>query len=93
MCVHLSYFTLNCGHDTHSVCPITVKLHMEVGHDETRNSINFGQRVKVNFGILSIKPCGHNTDYTLCPITSKLHIKVVYEERRNPIDFGTQGRR
>ena len=33
-----------------------------------------GSKVKVNFGTLSIRPCGHNTDYSLFPITFKLHM-------------------
>ena len=31
-------------------------------------------KVKVNFGTLCIRPCGHDTDYSLCPITFKLHM-------------------
>ena len=50
-----------------------------------------GSKVKVNFGTLSIKPCGHNTDHYFCPITFKLNRSVVHDERRNPIDFGSQG--
>ena len=33
-----------------------------------------GSNVKVNFGTLYIRPCGHNTDYSFCPITFKLHM-------------------
>ena len=40
-----------------------------------------GLKVKVNFGDLYIRPCGHDTDYSFCPITSKLHMKVVDDER------------
>ena len=35
-----------------------------------------GSKVKVNFGTLCIRACGHDTDYSLCPITFKLHILV-----------------
>ena len=52
-----------------------------------------GSKVKVNFGTLCIKPCGHDTDYSFCPITIKLHMQVVDDERRNPIDFGSGGQR
>ena len=52
-----------------------------------------GSKVKVNFGTLSIRPCGHNTDYSLCPITFKLLMKVMDDEGRNPIDFGSWGHR
>ena len=31
--------------------------------DERKNSIHSGSNVKVNFGTLCIRPCGHNTDY------------------------------
>ena len=40
---------------------------MHICHDERRNPIDFGSRgskVKVNFGILYIKPCGHDSDYS-----------------------------
>ena len=30
-------------------------------------------KVKVNFGTLCIKPCGHDTDNSFCPIIFKLH--------------------
>ena len=33
-----------------------------------------GSKVKVNFGTLCIRPCGHDTDYSFCPITFKLHM-------------------
>ena len=33
-----------------------------------------GSKVKVNFGTLCIRPCGHETDYSFCPITFKLHM-------------------
>ena len=51
--------------------------------------LGHGSKVKVNFGTLCIRPCGHDTDYSFCPITFKLYIKVVDDERRNPIDFGS----
>ena len=35
-----------------------------------------GSKVKVKFGTLSIKPCGHDTDYSFCPITFKLPCKL-----------------
>ena len=50
-----------------------------------------GSNVKVNFGVLSIKPCGNNTDRSFYSITFKLHMQVVDDERRNPIDFGSWG--
>ena len=50
-------------------------------------------KVKVNFGNLCIKPCGHDTDYSFCPITFKLHMHIVDDERRNPINFGPRGQR
>ena len=46
-----------------------------------------GHEVKVNFGTLYIKPCGHDSDYSFCPITFKLHMHICHDERRNPIDF------
>ena len=60
-----------------------------------------GSKVKVKFGILCIKPCGHNcalpcrhdTDNSSCLITFKLHMEVVDNERRNPIDCGSRGQR
>ena len=52
-----------------------------------------GSKVKVNFGTLWIKPCGHDADYSFCQITFKLHMHVVHDERRNPIDFGLRGQR
>ena len=48
-----------------------------------------GSKVKVNFGTLCIRPCGHDTYYSFCPITFNLHMTVVDHERRNPIDFVT----
>ena len=39
-----------------------------------------GLKVKVNFGILYIRPCGHDTDYSFCPFTSKLYMLVVDDE-------------
>ena len=48
-------------------------------------------KVKVKFSTLSLKSCGHDTDYSFSPITFKLHMQVVHDERRNPIDFGLQG--
>ena len=50
-----------------------------------------GSKVKVNFGTLCLKPCGHDTDYSFCPITLKLYMHIVDDERKNPIDFGSQG--
>ena len=58
---------------------------MHICHDERRNPIDFGSRgskVKVNFGILYIKPCGHDSDYSFCPITFKLHMHIRHDERR-----------
>ena len=67
---------------------------MHICHDERRNPIDFGSRgskVKVNFGILYIKPCGHDSDYSFCPITFKLHMHIRHDERRNPVDYGSWG--
>ena len=33
-----------------------------------------GSKVKVDFGTLCIRPCGHDTDCSFCPITFKLHM-------------------
>ena len=33
-----------------------------------------GSKVKVNFGTLCIRPCGHDTDYSIYLITFKLHM-------------------
>ena len=46
---------LPCGHYTnYSFCPITFKLYMHIVDDERRNPIDFGSKVKVNFGTLCI---------------------------------------
>ena len=38
---------LPCGHDSdYSFCPINFKLYMHIRHDERRNPIDFGSRVK-----------------------------------------------
>ena len=50
-------------------------------------------KVKVNFGTLCIRPCGHDSDYSFCPITFKFHMHIYHNERRNPIDFGLRGQR
>ena len=52
-----------------------------------------GSKVKVNFGTLYIKPCGHDSNYSFCPINFKLHMHIHHDERRNPIGFGSQGQR
>ena len=49
-----------------------------------------GSKVKVNFGTLCIRPCGHNSDFSFCPIAFKLHMHIHHDERRNPIDFGSR---
>ena len=67
---------------------------MHICHDERRNPIDFwsrGSKVKVNFGTLYIKPCGHVSDYSFCPITFKLHMHIRHDERRNPVHFGSRG--
>ena len=56
----------------YSFCPVAFKLHLYVVDDERSTLLILGQgsKVKVNFGTLCIRPCGHNTDYTCCsPIT------------------------
>ena len=51
-----------------------------------------GSKVKVNFGTLCIRPCGHDTDYRFSPITFRLHMQVVDDERKNHIDsHGVEG--
>ena len=52
-----------------------------------------GSKVKVNFGTLCIRPCGHSADYSFSPIFFKLHMSVVDHERRDPIDFESRGQR
>ena len=52
-----------------------------------------GSKVKVNFGTLCIRPCGHNTDHSLSWITFKLHMSLLDDMGGNPIDFGSQGQR
>ena len=44
-------------------CPITFKLHMSVVDGDRMNPIELGHgsKVKVKFGTLSMKPCGHST--------------------------------
>ena len=49
-----------------------------------------GSKVKVNFGTLCIRPCGHDSDYSFCPITFKFHMHIYLHERRNPIDLGSK---
>ena len=74
----------------------TYKLHMHICHDERRNPIDFGftgSKLKVNFGTLYIKHCGHDSDDSFFPITFKLHMRICHDERRNPIDFGSRGQR
>ena len=58
-------------------------------------NLGHGSKVKVNFGTLYIKPCGHDTcsDYSFCPITFKLHMHIRHDERRNPIDFGLRSQK
>ena len=55
--------------------------------------LGHGSKVKVNFGTLYIKPCGHDSDYSFCPITYTLHMHIHHDKRRNPIDFWSQGQR
>ena len=80
-------------------CSITFKLHLLVVDDERRIPIDFeswGQRSRLTFCILCIKPCGNDTDYNFSPITFKFlkfHMKVIHDERRNPIDFASRGQR
>ena len=45
-----------------------------------------GQKVKVTFGTLHVKPCGHDIGYSFSPMTFKLHMQAVDDERRNSID-------
>ena len=47
-----------------------------------------GSKVKVNFGNLYVKPCGHS----FCPL-SNFTWKFWDDGRRNPIDFGSRGQR
>ena len=39
-----------------------------------------GSKVNANFGILCIKPRGHNTDYSVCSIMLNLHMQVMMRE-------------
>ena len=64
--------------------------HIDIDY-EKRNPIEIGSRS--TFGILSLKSCEHDTDYSFWPIFFKLHIKVnVDDERKNPIDKGQRSR-
>ena len=69
-------FAMMRGGTLLSFCPIHFKFHMHIRHDERRNPIDFGSKVKVNFGTqsLCIRTCGHNTDCSFCPITFKHHM-------------------
>ena len=66
---------------------------MQVVDDERKILLIFGQKVKVNFGTLCIKPFEHDTYYTFGPITFKLHLNVVDNERRNPFGYKSPGQR
>ena len=70
-------------------------LHVSCGwwEEETYWFGVTGSKVNVNFGILCIRPCGHNINYSFCPITFKLPMWVVDDERRNFIDLRSQGQR
>ena len=52
-----------------------------------------GSKVKVNYGILPVKPRGYDEDYSFCLIAFQLRMYIVGEERRNPIDVGSWGKR
>ena len=39
-----------------------------------------GSKVKVNFGTLCIRPCGHDTDYSFCPITFRCRVWMMMGE-------------
>ena len=52
-----------------------------------------GQRVKVNFGTLCIRLCGHDTDYSFAQSLSKFTCKLWMMRGGNPIDFGSRGQR
>ena len=47
-----------------------------------------GSKVKVNFGTLYIKPCGHDTNCSFSPINFQLCMQAVNDEGKNPIEFG-----
>ena len=50
-----------------------------------------GSKVKVNFGTLCVKPCGHYTDCSLSPFTFKLHMQIMDDERRKSLlIFGSE---
>ena len=66
---------------TLSLSNFTCELWMMKGG--TLLILDQGAKVKVNFGTLYIKPCGHDTDCSFYPITFKLHMQVVDDERRN----------
>ena len=83
---HLWYSVYKpCGHDTVcSVSPITFKLTLsnltcKLCMMRRGTLLIFGvmgSRVKVTFGTLCIKPCGHDTDCSFSPIVffSRLHM-------------------
>ena len=51
-----------------------------------------GSKVKVNFGTLSIKPCGHDVDYILAQSLPNFTCKLLMV-RGGTIDFGSRGQR
>ena len=66
-------------------------LHVSDGWEEEEPHLFWvtGSNVKVRFGTLCIRPCGHDTDYSFCPIT--FHTERWWEEE--PIDFESRGQR
>ena len=71
---------------THSISNFTCKLWMM----RRGTLLILGHKVKVNFGTLCIKLCGHYKDYSFCPITFKLYMHIIHDERRKTIDFGSK---
>ena len=99
--VKVNFGTLSirpCWYDTdYSFCPITFKLpyHFQTLHvscgwweEEPYWFWVIWSKVKVNFGTLCIKPCGHDSDYSFCPLTFKLYIHIHHDERGTLLILG-----
>ena len=89
-------------HPQHSQKLASMRLQFLLNHFQTSHVSSgwweeepwvTGSKVKVNFGTICTRPCGHDSDYSFCLITFKLHMQVVDDERRNPIDCGSRGQR
>ena len=69
--IHATHVRYSCWEEEHYLFWVT----------ESKFKFNLGTST------VSVKPCGHNTDYSFGPITSKLHKQVLGEERKHH-DFG-----